>query len=512
MSKLLILILLSFFIFGFWLRYENIKGANIVFDYDQTEDLFYTYKLAIDHKLPIIGRAIYGDPRLHHGVFYYYYNFLPFIASGGSPFASAYWNSFFNAGVLLIIFFLAKSMFGKNLPALLSASIVAVSFEFIKFSNWLTIDTVAIFIVPLFYFGLWQYYKKKRWGAVLAAATLGLSIQTDLSFLYLIPILSLYWTIFRPKIPSLKLSLLSLFVFLTSVSTLIATEIKLNFAGVKTLLNFSSTFTDTTISYSERIRLFLQDFGLNFSNNLLPQRPDLGIFIALAIILPAVFFLFKTSAKKEKHAICFLLLYLFSPAVTLFLGYHQKPWFLIGLTPAIALISGYTFSKLKNSLVIIPAILLILLSNTNMILTRPNKAHELFSSIYDNSSYLAYQLEVLDYTYKSSEEKPFAINAVTYPLYYNGMWAYLYNWYGKNHYGYLPGWLGGDQLHPYDLLPKSQNNEKYFYLLISETARIPEIYKNLGRLWAKNNGKLVEEKIIGGFTVQKYTKSQNRVL
>lgn len=506
MSKL---ILIAFFIFGLWLRFENINGANIAFDYDQTEDLFYTYKLAIDHKLPLVGRAIYGDPRLHHGVFFYYYNFLPFIASGGSPIASIYWNSFFNAGVLFIIFFLSKSMFGKNLPALLSALIAASSFEFIKFSSWLTIDTVAIFLVPVFYLGLWQYYKKKIWGLVLAVAALGLSIQTDLSFLYLLPVLFLFCFIFRPKIPSLKLSLLTLIIFLTSISTLILTEIKLNFAGVKTLLNFSSTFTDITIPYFERIRLFTQDVGLNFSNNLLPQRPDLGILIAIVIILPAVFALLKTSSKQKKNKIYFLLLYLFSPAVILFLGYHQTPWFLIGVPPAIALISGYTVSKLKHAILIIPVMLLILLGNTNMILTRPNKAHELFGSIYDDSSYLAYQLKVLDYTYKSSGEKPFAINAVTYPLYYNGMWAYLYNWYGKNHYGYLPGWLGGDQLHPYDLLPAATNKEEYFYMLISETPRIPEIYKNKGKLWAREKGTLIEEKSFKGFTVQKY---ENRLI
>ena len=507
MSKLLILILLVFFIFGFWLRYENIKEANIVFDYDQTEDLFYTYKIAVDHKLPIIGRAIYGDPRLHHGVFFYYYNFLPFITSGGSPFASAYWNSFFNAGVLLIIFLLSKSIFGKNLPALLSASIVATSFEFIKFSNWLTIDTVAIFLVPLFYFGLWKYYLDKKWGFVLAAISLGLSIQTDLSFLYLIPILLIYWFIFKPKLPSFKLLLLSTLAFIGTISTMILTEIKLNFSGVKTLLNFSSTFGETNLPYTQRVALFWTDLGKNFSNNLLPQRQDLGTILIVVIVLVAILSFLKTKKKQEKSGIYFCLLYLFSPAVTLILGYHQKPWFLIGLPPAIALLSGYAISKLKYIFLILPVIALIVISNSSLVLSRPHKSYELFDSIYDSTSDLNDQLQVIKYTYEKTAGQPFAINAVTYPLYYNGMWAYLYNWYGKGQYGYVPGWLGGDQLHPYDLLSKSPDNEKYFYLLISETSRIPEIYKTFGKIWGNNHGKLIEEKSIGGFTVLKYEKS-----
>lgn len=500
------ILLFSLLILGFWLRYENIQGENIVFDYDQNEDMFYTYKIAVDHQLTIIGRAIYGDPRIHHGVFFYYYNLIPFLISKGSFLASIYWNIFFNTATLLIIFFLAKSMFQKNLPAVLSASIIAVSYEIIKFSNWLTIDTVAIFMVPLFFLGLWQYFQEKKWGLILSAASLGLSIQTDLSFIYLIPIFIIYCVIFRPKIPSLKLALLSIFTLIVVTSTMILTEFKLNFIGVKTMLSFSSTFGETQLPYIDRLRLFFQDFGINFANNLFPLRQDLGIYIAGVIVIITLFLLFSNKTKgKERYGIYFLLLYLFSPAITLLLGYHQKPWFLIGLPPAIALISGYTISKLRYFFFVLPVILIIIFSNINHLQNRPQKAYEQFGAIYDSTSYLAYQLKVIDYTYESSNGKPFAINAITYPLYYNGMWAYLYNWYGKNHYQYLPGWLGGDQLHPYDLLPKATGHEKYFYVLISETIRIPEIYKNKGNEWGAGHGALIEEKKFPGFTVQKYT-------
>ncbi len=506
-NRLLILTLSCILIFGLWLRYENIKGANIVFDYDQTEDLFYTYKIAIDRDFPIIGRAIYGDPRLHHGVFYYYYNTFPFIISGGNPFASAYWNSLFNAVTLLILFFLSRAMFKGTRPGILTAIIAAASFEFIKFSNWLTIDTVTIFTVPLFYLGLWLFFQKKGWGLILSAVSLGLSIQSDLTFLYLIPVFIIYLLIFKPGFPDLKLFLFSLIAFVATTFTLILTEIKLNFVGVKTLLDFSNTFSDTKLPMTERLQLFWQDFGMNFSRNLLPDRPELGIYLAAITILGALYFLFKpNTVKQERLAICFLLLYLLSPGVTLLLGYHQKPWFLIGLPPAIALISGYIISKLKYLPLILIVISVIIFTNTNITLNRPEKAYQLFDSIYDSTSYLDYQLQVVDYTYKDSAGKPFDINAVTYPLYYNGMWAYLYNWYGRNKFGYVPGWLGGDQLHPYDLLPKAKQKSEIFYILISETSRIPEVFKNQGRNWGEDNGKIIEEKKFPGFTVIKYAR------
>lgn len=501
------LILLLIFIFGLWLRHKNIEGYNIAFDYDQYEDQFYTYTIAVDHNPAIIGRAVYGDPRLHHGVFYYYYNLPPFLLSGGNPLASAYWNNFFNAATLFIIFILSKLMFKKNLPGLIAAAIVASSFEFNKFSNWLTIDTVAIFLVPLFFLGLWNYYLNRKWGLILFSIALGLSIQTDLSLLYLTPIFLIYWVILKPKVPDLRLLLFSILCFLATISTLILTEIKLNFAGVKTLLNFSTIFGSAIrLSYEERFNLFFEDFLRNFTNNLLPQKADLGIFLAGGIILTVLYQLFsKQTSKPEKKGIYFLLLFLFAPAITLLIGYHNQPWFLIGLPPAIALIAGYAIYKLNNPFLIAAIMFLVVGSNTTMILQRPNEAYKLFDNIYDSTSYLKFQLQVVDYTYRQSGGAPFAINAVTYPLYYNGMWAYLYHWYGKSHYGYSPGWLGGDQLHPYDLLSKA-SDKRIFYMIISETPRIPDVYKNKGKAWAMEHGRLIEEKSFTGFTVLKMEK------
>lgn len=496
MSKTLKFALLLIFVVGIVLRLIYIQDANIIFDFDQIEDQFYTYKLAVDRDPLIIGRAVYGDARLHHGVFYYYYNLIPFLLSSGNFFVSVYWNIFFNTATLLLIFFLAKSIWQKNLPVILSAFIAAFSFEMIKFSSWLTIDTISIFTTTLFYLGLWFFHKGKGWGLALALLSMGLSLQADLTFLYLIPVFVIFWIIFRPKIPGFKLAFISALIFLASISTLILTEIKLNFAGVKTLLSFSATFEAAKLTYLERLNLFAHDFFASFSSNLFPQQQSLGWLIGTAVILGIL-------SKQKKDGVIFLMLYLFSPAILLPLGYHDKPWFLIALSPAVALLSGYAISRLKFFL-ILPMVFIIGISNLKLIANPPQPAFKFFDDIYDETSYLKYQLQVIDYTYSAAEGKNFAINTVSYPLYYNGLFAYLYNWYGREKYGFTPTWLGGDQLHPYDLLPKSFRGEKIFFMIISETVRIPEVYKNLGRRWGSEFGKLVEEKKFSGFTVLKY--------
>jgi len=135
-----------------------------------------------------------------------------------------------------------------------------------------------------------------------------------------------------------------------------------------------------------------------------------------------------------------------------------------------------------------------------------SRKNELLFIPQEPSSILKSQLAVIDYTYQQAKGEDFAINAVTYPLYYNTYWSYHYPWYGKKTYGYLPGWLGGDQLYPFSTLSKATGKEKIFFMIVDNSRAIPEVYKIIGKKWGYSLGKLLEEKEIGGFTVQKFLR------
>lgn len=489
-------------LFGFFIRYISISPGNILFDYDQYEDLFHTKKIVVDFDLPIIGRPIYGDARLHHGVVYFYYNIIPFLLFKWNPISIALWNSVFNAGLSLILFLFARSLFKKVVPALIAAFIASVSYEIVQFSGWISSTTIALITVPLFFYGLWTYYQKKDWGLIIAVFFLGLSIQAEILYLYLIPIFLIYWLLFKPVFPRKKLIVVSIVSFLVSVSTLILTEIKLKFAGVRALANFSEIFDDSEISYMNRLIFFFKDLWLTFSNNLLPHEPKWGYLIGVSIIVVAFTFYFsKKTPKREKTGLLFLLFYFFSPVIMLFFGYHRQPWFLIGLLSALILLSSYVLSKIRYTPLIIVILAIITWSNLTTILKVSRGMPVFFKP--ETSSVLSSQIAVVDYTYQESGGEPFAINAVTYPLYHNAIWEYNYKWRGLDRYGYFPGWLGGDQVYPYSVLPKSKQNESYFYVIIDTTYRIPEHYKNVAKEWADLEGELIEEKLIGGFIVQK---------
>lgn len=172
-----------------------------------------------------------------------------------------------------------------------------------------------------------------------------------------------------------------------------------------------------------------------------------------------------------------------------------KPKLRLGLYfPVVVMMSGYIFSRIKIPVLIFIVCSLLALGNLT-------KSTKLLGE--DESSILTNQLRVVDYTYKESAGENFAINSVTNPLYINYIWAYNYPWYGLKRYGYLPTWAGGDQLYPYDTLSKLVGNEKYLYLLIDETPRIPQVHKLLAIKWANERSVLEEEKSFGGILVQK---------
>jgi len=498
MKKKDFLILGLVFIFGLVLRYLSIYKANIVFDYDQIEDIFLTKRIVVDHDLPVIGRAIYGNPNLHHGIVYFYYNIIPFILFRWNPLSLALWNSIFNAGVSIILFFLAKSMFKRTLPAYISAILAATSYHMIQFSGWISSTTITIVTVPLFFCGLWWYHQKRKWGLVLALFFLGVSIQAELFFLYLIPIFAIYWLMFRPRVPEIRIFIWSVAALLLSLSTVVLTEIKLSFAGVKSLINFTTLFSDSSFTYTERFYLFYKEMSQTFAYGILPHMPFSGSIVLIIVILGLAVLLFsQTVIKEEKNAIAFLMLYLLSPVLMLFLGFHDHPWVLIGIIPVISLVVGYIISKIKYVWLIVPLLIIISISNISQI----SKGQVIFKP--ETSVVLASQLSVVDYTFQEAGGKPFDINAISYPLHHNGIWAYHYNWYGKAKYGYLPGWLG-PQFDPlYKNLLVAGNRGKIYFLIMDKSYRIPEVHRENARIWANESGKLVSEKEINGFIVQK---------
>lgn len=492
-------LVVSILILGFTLRAKSIESNNLMFGYDEIEDLIHVERIVFNHDLIVIGKAIYGNPNIRHGVLSYYFMAPGSLLFNGNPIRISLWDGLFNLSGGLVIYFLAKSLFKRTQTALITLTIYVFSYLIIEYSNWVSHPTFSLLFISLFYLGIWEMYVGKKYGIILSILSIALAIQSNLLFLYLIPVFVIFLIIFKPKYPDLKSIFISIFLFLITMSTIIYTEIKFNFSGIKTILNFSSSFDEGKINIFERFRLFLEGFFRNFSLAILPTNINLGILMGIIFVLigTVIFFISK---KEIKYKVLFILFILFSPAITLFLGFHNKPWSFIGILPAIPLLIGFIISKLKYKFIIFSFTFIIIVSNVYFVYA---KERGTFFLEVPKSSILSAQMDVVDYTYTSSKGKPFSIDAVTYPLYVNTYWSYHYPFYGLKNYGSIPSWSGSDQIYPYNTLPRSKENENLIYLIIDETPDIPSWAKNNAIKYWDSKTKIIEEKTIGGFFVQK---------
>ncbi len=491
------LFLVLIFLIGFGIRFLSVWPSNTVIGFDQARDLFDSINI-INGNIRIIGPTAGNNPNLHHGVAWLYFMIPPLLVSQ-NPIYVVLWNSFFNAMSAIAIYFIAKELFGNKKVGYIAALITSFSYYYIQFSGWLSNPTGTFLTIPLFVLGLIKYHQGKKWGLPLATFMLGLTIQFELFFLYLIPTSVLLWVILKPKAPSIKLVLVSLLSFMFAVSTMIATEIKFGFAGIKSIITAGQLVGGGNGTFIDHLIVFFKDKWETFYLNFWPQNKEVGTLIGIIFV---IFLIFEIIKKRKDFGLVkinlVLLILFFSPAVMFLLGTHNAPWFYIGRPPFAILIGSYMLSKIKSNTLVAGVLFLSLFVNLVAIREACGKGQPLLEP--DKASILSSQIEVMKYTYQKSNGVSFGIDTVTNPLYINAVWAWNYNWYYKN-YNYKPTWLGGDQIPPYNTLEKSNGAEKYLFLIVDQTDRIPPVYTENAINNLKTHAKLIEEKEFGGIKV-----------
>lgn len=240
MKKIIILL----FVLAITLRLYSIFPNKIILGYDQIRDLFAAKNMWVDKDLKIIGPTAGNNLNLHHGVAFLYYILPPIVIFNGNPFWISVWNCFISSFAVIIIYLFSKSLFKDKVAAAISAYITAVSYYFISYAGWIGNPSPTLVTVPLTFYFLWKFMNGNQKSIIFSLLFLGLSIQFELFFIYLIPVLIGILILFRQKLPNKKIIILSLFVFLLTIFTMIATEIKYNFSGAKDI--FGSVFMGET--------------------------------------------------------------------------------------------------------------------------------------------------------------------------------------------------------------------------------------------------------------------------
>ncbi|MBI2026140.1 MAG: hypothetical protein HYT06_02045, partial [Candidatus Levybacteria bacterium] len=387
------------------------------------------------------------------------------------------------------------------------ASIAVVLYAFSPLfqlsSRWVSNPTFGFILMPFLLFFLFRFLtKQKRIDAFLSAVFLGLLIQANLGNLIFLFLLPIFFVVFKIRIKSLNIPLFLLGLFL-NLSTFLIAEIRFSGRGITSIMEFfNKTHSSYVFSLNYPISLATKIYDF-LSSSVLPFSES---FVFLIIIFVCVFLLtnskFKKAVRKDYKPLVFLGIWLLNIVIfRLFLTGYSNSWFMFlpSLLALVILSSYFLFYIFKNKYVLFLAVCLIVLGQLLGNYKWLSLSSNIFSS-RDKTTYLV-EKELIDYTYKASDYKPFSISTITVPLYINTAWDYLYTFYGNKRYKYTPYWDGRDQAGYLGKMTSQKDATEYRYLIIEP--QVPEKFIFDETLNEDNTSVLIERKQIGNFIVEK---------
>jgi hypothetical protein len=191
------------------------------------------------------------------------------------------------------------------------------------------------------------------------------------------------------------------------------------------------SITETT--FSSLIINYVNHLANLFTNNFFAVNLFLGGILAFFVIY---------ISRKEK----FILFSIFSTLPIFLFGGHSSNYANLSLiAPAViatTIFIKYVYLKKKY----LGILILFLVAISNLFSVSKIIAKGQISLVIPRDMVLSNQLKLIDKTYEIAKGNPFSVNTLTLPLWTNTTWSYLYSWYGKNKYGYVPEFYGHNQI------------------------------------------------------------------
>lgn len=415
---------------------------NIYFGFDQARDAFISQEILSGH-FKVVGPPTGVEGWFHGALYYYFYAPIYFIFQGNPEGAAAFLR-IANSLAVVLVFFIGQTIFNKRV-GIISALLFAFSFEQTQYALYFNHPSLAVLAVLLFYLGLGMlFFQNNQKGLVIALLGLGLSLQFEFVLMYLFPIflLMLIWQRKIVRIIHKRIIFYSLVGLSLAISTFIVSEVKFHFRSFQVLsaMISSSTHQDSSVTeVIENIYLITQRL---FNDNLFGFSPfNVGLFVLL--VASMIFSLFRLTHRPK---VFFLVLWFLAGTIP-YLGnksYTPLYYYSVAASVAILIYYGFLLDNIFKKSVILGFILLFLPIISNLFLIFQNNQYGSIATINVQSGMLlSDERKAVDYIYQQAKGQPFTVNALTMPFNVNTTWSYLFEWYGKSKYHYLPIW-GGD--------------------------------------------------------------------
>jgi len=479
---------------AFILRVYKIN-SNFVFVYDQGRDALVIQDI-LKGKLTLIGPTT-GIPGFFLGPFYYYL-ILPFYwIGGGSPIVPIIFLSFLAILGLFISALILKKR--KKWIAFFSCLLLgAFNFSFIKHSRWLSNPNPILFLAPVYFFLIKLLLQDKKKSNLvskskiyaLAGLILGLLLQTELAnAMFFIPITLLIFLIRREKpsfiditnfILSFLLTLIPIIFFNLRHDFIMLVSLKAYFADRGQKVPLMQILKERPVYYYDTLGFFFS--------------PKVKMVFLISLILIVGYLLIKKFWRND--CLTILSIWFFLPLI-LMLFYNSNrgaiwEYYLISQPiPFIMLFSLMIeefWINLKGFLKVPGRILLF--GFVFLIISVNLREWKILQSSEANRISLGTMKKTVDYIYHQADGKPFNVE-VFVPNFLPQAYQYLFQWYGKEKYHYLP--------------EEDDNRQRLFFYIMEPG----QAYKDGDQYWRrqwydkrKHSGKIIKEEKIGDIDIE----------
>jgi len=498
-------LLLGFFIIGFVIRIYNLHD-NFFFGYDQARDFQRLSTINIKN-LKLLGPETY-IPGLFNSPLYYYF-LLPFyVVFHGNPNAVIILLILFNLSTIFILYIFAAYVFNNKKIGLISTLLWAISFEQINFSRHLSNASLMGTFTTIYFLGLGLFFiKKNKYGLLLSIVGLSLAVHMNIYLIYLAILYPILYFIYQPKL-TIKTIIMYGAIFSGLLSTFIVAEIKFKFMGIKSLLLYASSQQVASVSIIDNVSNFIQ----KYTETIYYSFFSINYFWAFLFFIFLVYFSSKMFPKKT-----FLFLIICSFSTLPLFSYKSSILETAIINSSIfgiitIMIASGTYYFLRRKFTFIIGILFlgaIIFSNFNLYF---KDNFNFINRLSFQPMILKEEKQALDYIYQSSNDKQFSVCAITNPLFVNTIWSYLFYWYGKVKYSYLPTWSGQKQYYIESLIPYDNSHFQTRYLIVEPMIGIPDIAKK-ATIYSEDQISILEdEKKFGEIIIQKRKLEKNKLL
>lgn len=507
LKRYLLIAALFIIIFGFLLRLYPIRNNNFYFTMDQGNVAVRSREVWFKHRPPLIGEdtSIKG---VYHGPGYIWYVAVAYFIAGGHPVAPVILQILLNLAIsLLLLRAIAKNISPtKAIITVLSLQLFWPFFETSRFS-FNPFPSVAVTIATILFLITVIGGKTKIF--IAAAATSGLLIHTEIAS-YLPP--SLLWIsvgliqLYRKRL-SLTTFLIACAVHGLFFVPHLISEITSGFSQSHALLN-QFTAPDSNLNNQNFVHM-AKVFEDLLADSLIPAS---GILSTLVLVGALVAVGTSRLNKKFTHGIdkftqrFFILTMILFALSFLYFSTNSgwNPWHTLYIPPLIFISTVLIILTLEKKLATI-LLLIIFILQLNVFLGRYQESAKLSS----DASILRNELAAIDFIYQKADGKGFY--AYTYlPSVYDYPYQYLFWWYGRKKYQYVPCEYTTypdipDFFVPHynDYQEPKRECQRVRFLIIE-----PDEKEFLRQKWIDQltkNTTLVEETKVGNITVQKRT-------